>query len=70
MIIVTKLDGSEVVVNADLIVCIEKTPDTVITLNTGAKVMVKEEPEELVDRVVMFRRRISQGPVVLPRTEE
>ena len=42
MISVTRLGGSEVVINTDLIVTVEKTPDTVITLTTGDRIMVRE----------------------------
>jgi flagellar protein FlbD len=61
MIAVTRLDGSEVVVNADLLATVERTPDTVLTLVTGARLMVKEPVEEVVERVVRYRRRIHQG---------
>ncbi len=43
MIKVTKLNGRELVVNADLIEFIESTPDTLISLTTGRKIMVLEE---------------------------
>src|SRR5712691_4531622 len=64
MICLTRLGGSEVVINADLIVTVEKTPDTVITLTTGDRIMVKESVEEVVDRAAAFRHRVLQGPVV------
>ena len=41
MIAVTRLDGTELVVNVDLIVTIERTPDTVLTLTTGDRIMVQ-----------------------------
>ena len=41
MIFVTRLDGTELVVNVDLIITIEKTPDTVLTLTTGDRIMVQ-----------------------------
>jgi flagellar protein FlbD len=66
MIHVTRLDGSDVVVNADLIATIERTPDTNLALVTGARLMVRETVEEIVDRVVSFRRRSQLGPTVLP----
>ena len=62
MIYVTRLDGREVVVNTDLIVTVEKTPDTVLTLVTGGLMVVKESVEEVVARAVGYRHRIFQGP--------
>src|SRR3954453_9434339 len=64
MISVTRLGGTEVVINTDLIVTVEKTPDTVITLTTGDRIMVKESVEEVVERAVGFRHRVLQGPGV------
>lgn len=62
MILVTRLNGSELVINVDLIVTIERTPDTVLTLTTGDRFMVKETLDEIVSRAVAYRFRISQGP--------
>jgi flagellar protein FlbD len=56
MIKVTRLDHSELVVNAELIETIEATPDTVITLTSGKKLVVSEEVEEIVRRVLEYRR--------------
>jgi flagellar protein FlbD len=64
MIFLTRLGGSEVVINTDLIVTVEKTPDTVITLTTGDRIMVKEPVEEVVERAAAFRHRVFQGPGV------
>ena len=65
MISVTRLDGREMVVNSDHILTVEHTPDTVLTLTTGARVLVKESVEEIVERTVVFRRRIGAGARVL-----
>ncbi len=56
MIKVTRLSGEMVVINAELIETVEATPDTVITLTTGKKLVVVEEPEEVVERVMAYRR--------------
>lgn len=64
MICLTRLGGSEVVINTDLIVTVEKTPDTVITLTTGDRIMVKESVDDVVDRAAAFRHRVLQGPGV------
>jgi flagellar protein FlbD len=56
MIFLTKLDGTQVVVNDDLIVFAERTPDTVLTLTNGAKLMVRESLEDVVKRAADYRR--------------
>lgn len=56
MIKVTRLDHSELVVNAEMIETIESTPDTVITLTSGKKLVVSEDVEEIVRRVLEYRR--------------
>jgi flagellar protein FlbD len=70
MISLTRLDGQEVVVNADHILSVEATPDTVILLTTGVHIMVREPVPEVVERTAAWRRRIHLGPelkgVVLP----
>lgn len=58
MIYVTRLNHTPVVLNAELIEHIETTPDTVISLTTGQKFMVLESTEEVVRRVMQFRRDI------------
>jgi flagellar protein FlbD len=70
MIHVTRLDGTDVVVNADLISTIERTPDTMLALVTGARLMVRETVEELVDKVVSYRRRLQVSPTLLPDDPE
>ena len=59
MIRVSRLDGTEFVVNADLIEIVETTPDTVISLTTERKFVVREPADEIIARVVAFRRRIA-----------
>lgn len=62
MIKLTRLDGREVVINSDLVVTVEATPDTVVTLTTGDRIMVKENVEDVIERAVAFRHRVLQGP--------
>ncbi len=69
MIPLIRLDGSEVVVNAELIATVEKTPDTMLTLTTGHHILVKDSVEDVVAHVVEYRRKICQGPVVVPGKE-
>ena len=64
MISVTRFNDSTLIVNADLIQTVEETPDTVITLTTGTKFIVKEKSKEIVDKVVEYKRRIfANSPV-------
>jgi flagellar protein FlbD len=58
MILITRLDGKEFFVNAELIQYIESTPDTVITLINNTKLIVKEKPELLVARIIAYRQKI------------
>lgn len=58
MIQLRLINGSEIVLNSDLIEFMEATPDTVISLSNGKKMIVKESVSEVIDKVVEFRRRI------------
>jgi len=58
MIRVTRLNGTEIYVNAELIRLVERTPDTVISLTTGDRVVVSETPEEVVAAVVAYRSAV------------
>ena len=58
MIQLTRLNNQPLVVNADLIKLIEQAPDTVITLVTGEKLVVRENTEEVIRRVIGFRREL------------
>ncbi|MFO7171553.1 MAG: flagellar FlbD family protein [Bacillota bacterium] len=61
MIKVTRLgSGDEFVINADLILTVEAKPDTVITLTTGHKFIVQEGIDEVIRRVVAYRRSVMQ----------
>lgn len=55
MIVLHRLRGEPVYLNADLIEAVEACPDTVVTLVDGRKLVVTEAPEELVDRIRRFR---------------
>ncbi len=58
MIFLTRLNNTPLVVNPDLIVSMEETPDTMITLSNGEKIAVQEKIVEVIRRVIEFRRRI------------
>lgn len=61
MILLKSLSGGEFYLNNDLIVKIEALPDTVITLADGKTIRVKDTPEEIIERIVQYKRRIYQG---------
>ena len=61
MIRLTRLNHAPMVLNSDLIVHIEVTPDTVISLTTGETIMVLETSEEVVERIQEFRRSVFRG---------
>jgi flagellar protein FlbD len=75
MIHLTRLNNSTLIVNSDLVKFVEQSPDTVITLLNGEKILVQEPVNEIVGRIVEFRRRVLAGmgawnytpPVVFPR---
>ena len=68
MVRITRLNDTVLVVNADLIEFLEATPDTIVTLTTGRKVIAKESIDELIDKVVAYKRRFLQPtPEVRPR---
>src|SRR5665647_1332903 len=60
MIAVTRLDKQLMYLNPDHIICIEETPDTVITLFNGNRYIVFDRASTIISRVVAFRARISQ----------
>lgn len=65
MIYLTRLNNQQLIVNADLIKFIENAPDTVITLLTGDKLVVRESPAEVLERIAEFHqkfyRRVGPG---------
>lgn len=56
MISITRLNGKEMLVNAELIEFIESTPDTIISTSSGKKVIVRDSVEEVVRKVIEYRR--------------
>lgn len=58
MIEVTRLNGNKMTVNADLIERVEELPDTVITLTTGNKIIVKESRQEIKNLVISYKKEI------------
>lgn len=68
MVKVTRLNGQEVYINADLILFLEKSPDTVLTLENGKKIMVQEPIPEVVGRIVEFKKRCM--PTLVPPSSD
>ncbi|AJY76574.1 flagellar FlbD family protein [Paenibacillus beijingensis] len=58
MVEVTRLNGTKFIINALLIEFIEETPDTIVTLTTGKKIVVLEKAQQLVSLIVDFHRSI------------
>jgi flagellar protein FlbD len=59
MITLHKLNGAVVTINAELIESIEGSPDTVISLTTGNRYVVREKTAEVVDKIVEYRRQVN-----------
>jgi flagellar protein FlbD len=57
----TRLNGNPIALNSDLIKFVETAPDTVITLISGEKVIVRESSEDVIHRIVDFRRAVIAG---------
>jgi flagellar protein FlbD len=58
MIRLTRLNRESFYLNPDLIQEMETTPDTVLTLSSGVRVVVRDAPERVIDEIVEFKRRI------------
>ncbi len=61
MIELTRFDGSRFVLNAELIEIVASTPDTVITLTSDKKIIVAEDAQTVVKKVIEYKRQIFQG---------
>ena len=58
MIRLTRLNHESFYLNPDLIQAMETTPDTVLTLSSGVRIVVQDAPEKVIDEIVEFKRRI------------
>ncbi|MBZ4653172.1 MAG: flagellar FlbD family protein [Peptococcaceae bacterium] len=65
MITLTRLNGDIITVNAELIETVEATPDSIITLTTGKKFVVKESVEEIIAKTVTYKQAIYHRAVSL-----
>jgi len=57
VIYLTRLNGERIVINIDLIELMEETPDTVVTLTTGKKLVVRERVNKIQEDIIKFRKR-------------
>lgn len=69
MIRLTRINRVPLVLNSDLIEYVEATPDTVITLTTDKKLVVLESAEEVIQKVIDFRRSIACRPELVVSQE-
>ncbi|MEB3237721.1 MAG: flagellar FlbD family protein [Candidatus Sericytochromatia bacterium] len=63
----TRLNDQVIVVNADLVESLEATPDTVVTLTTDRKYVVRESVDELIERIIAYRRACASPSWLGPR---
>ncbi|KRM96862.1 hypothetical protein FC19_GL000388 [Liquorilactobacillus aquaticus DSM 21051] len=66
MIALVSMNGHQFYLNPDLIYRIEETPDTVVILTDGKTLIVKQSAEEIVDRIIEYRRKVFRE---LPKDE-
>ena len=67
MIALRRLNNQEFILNADLIETVESTPDTMVTLTTGRKIMIQNSIEELVRKTVKYRQLCNQSIQVVTK---
>lgn len=61
MIKVTRLNGRTLYLNAELVRFVEPTPDTVISLTDGGRMVVRESSEEVVEAIIEYQRKVRAG---------
>lgn len=67
MIRLSKFKGKDIYINSDLIESIEEIPDTMLTLVTGKKIVVEEDVEAVIEKIIKFRKEIGGLPRIVPR---
>jgi flagellar protein FlbD len=70
MVPLSRLNGEKFVLNADFIEMVEETPDTVVTLTSGKKMMVKDRLDDVVKRVIEYKRLCNQTIQVVRKEKE
>ena len=63
MIRLTRINDSLVVINAEMIELLEQSPDTIVTMTTGHKIFVKESVDDVIERVMEYKRSILNNPI-------
>ena len=58
MINLSRLNGEKIMLNIDLIELVEETPDTIVTLTTGRKILVRESSRYIQEEIIKIRKRI------------
>ncbi|MEK7287952.1 MAG: flagellar FlbD family protein [Elusimicrobiota bacterium] len=58
MVTLHKLNGKEIVINSELIEAVEASPDTVVTLVTGNRYIVRDSVEVVIEKILEFKRKI------------
>jgi len=69
MIQLTRINQQRLILNSDLIEQIEATPDTVITMTNGQKLVVIDSADAVIEKIIAFRRSIQQVPASPPKAE-
>lgn len=59
MVKLSRINGAEVTVNAELIETVEATPDTIVSLTTGKRLMVVETVDQVVEKIMAYRRSLA-----------
>jgi flagellar protein FlbD len=60
VITVTRINDREVLINCDQIEIMEEAPDTTLTTVSGRKVIIRETMDEVLDKIVAYKRRIAR----------
>jgi uncharacterized protein YlzI (FlbEa/FlbD family) len=64
LIWLTRLDGSQILVNDEQITFVELAGETIVTMSNGDRLRVLESPDELTGRIVRWRQRVSTSPLL------
>lgn len=68
MIVVKKINGQEIIVNCDLIQTIEFSPHAVMSLTTGEKIIVDETRDDILEKIIEYKRAIQRRAEVISWT--
>ena len=59
MIEVVRLDGKHYWINPHQIECIEQNPDVTLVMLSGKTLVIKEKPDEVIEKIIAYRRKIA-----------